>query len=112
MSLDRRTFLKLAGAQAGLLAAGARSVSAAFGAPAVGRAAPDVVVIGAGAFGGWTALHLRKLGMRVMLVDAFGTGNSRATSGDESRGVRSSHGDRTLPQGEVWTRWARFAMRR
>ena len=112
LALDRRSFIKIAGAQAGLLVAGARSIESALGAPAIGTDAPDVVVIGAGAFGGWTALSLRKMGMRVMLVDAFGPGNSRATSGDETRGVRSSYGDRTLPQGEVWTRWARQAMTR
>jgi glycine/D-amino acid oxidase-like deaminating enzyme len=107
MSLDRREFLKLAGANAGLLAAAPR-VSAASVRSA--QASPDVVVIGAGAFGGWTAFHLARMGARVTLVDAYGPGNSRATSGDETRGVRSSYG--TAPHRDVWIPWAREAMRR
>jgi glycine/D-amino acid oxidase-like deaminating enzyme len=67
-------------------------------------------VIGAGAFGGWTAYYLRRMGARVTLVDAYGPGNSRATSGDETRGVRSSYGDR--PHGVLWARWAREAITR
>ncbi|MFI5106918.1 MAG: FAD-dependent oxidoreductase, partial [Terriglobales bacterium] len=31
---------------------------------------PRIVVIGAGAFGGWTALHLLRRGARVTLIDA------------------------------------------
>jgi len=56
----------------------------------------SVVVIGAGAFGGWTALHLREMGHDVTLVDAYGPGNSRATSGDETRQIRCGYGDRLL----------------
>lgn len=52
-----------------------------------------VAVIGAGAFGGWTALFLRRLGHRVTLVDAWGPGNSRASSGGETRIFRSIYGD-------------------
>ncbi len=42
---------------------------------------PHIVVVGAGAFGGWTALFLRRQGARVTLLDAWGPGNSRASSG-------------------------------
>jgi len=49
---------------------------------------PHVVVVGAGAFGGWTAWHLVRRGARVTLVDAFGPGNSRSSSGGETRIVR------------------------
>ena len=69
---------------------------------------PEVVVIGAGAFGGWTAYHLCKLGASVTLVDEYGPGNSRATSGDETRGVRSSYGN--VPYPDLWISWARQAM--
>jgi glycine/D-amino acid oxidase-like deaminating enzyme len=69
-----------------------------------------VLVVGAGAFGGWTAFNLQRLGATVELVDAYGPGNSRATSGGETRGVRSSYGDQ--PHGLLWGRWAREAMRR
>jgi glycine/D-amino acid oxidase-like deaminating enzyme len=75
-------------------------------------ASSDVVVIGAGAWGSFTALNLRKMGAKVTLVDAYGPGNARSTSGDETRGVRSSYGDRPGAQGEVWTLWAREAIKR
>ena len=75
------------------------------------RPPADVIVVGAGAFGGWTAYYLRQLGARVRLVDAYGPGNSRATSGDETRGVRSSYGDRGV-HAELWTTWANRAIDR
>ena len=55
-------------------------------------ASPSVVVVGAGAFGGWTALMLRRRGARVTLVDAWGPGNSRASSGGETRVIRGVYG--------------------
>jgi len=51
-----------------------------------------VAVVGAGAFGGWTALHLRRRGVRVTLLDAWGPGNSRASSGGETRVIRGLYG--------------------
>ncbi|MGQ0647243.1 MAG: FAD-dependent oxidoreductase [Gemmatimonadaceae bacterium] len=48
-----------------------------------------VVVIGAGAFGGWTALSLLRAGARVTLLDAYGAGSARATSGGETRVIRA-----------------------
>jgi glycine/D-amino acid oxidase-like deaminating enzyme len=53
---------------------------------------PHIVVVGAGAFGGWTALHLLERGARVTLVDAWGPGNSRASSGGETRIMRGTYG--------------------
>ena len=104
MSVNRRSFLK--------------SVVAAPAGAALSRAAArqtakpsDVIVVGAGAFGAWTAYYLRQLGARVRLVDAYGPGNSRATSGDETRGVRSSYGDRGI-RAELWTTWANRAIDR
>ena len=44
------------------------------------------------------------------VVDAYGAGNSRQTSGGETRGVRTSYDDR--PHGLLWTRWATEAIRR
>ena len=55
-----------------------------------------VAVIGAGAFGGWTALHLRRAGHRVTLVDAWGAGNSRASSGGDTRVIRGMYGGERL----------------
>jgi sarcosine oxidase len=107
--LDRREFLKIAGVGAGALLTGCASAG-----PSVVSGRPssraNVVVVGAGAFGGWTALHLQRMGARVTLVDMYGPGNSRSTSGDESRGVRSSYGDR--PQGELWMQWANESIHR
>ena len=56
------------------------------------KAKPHVAVIGAGAFGGWTALHLLERGARVTLLDAWGPGNSRASSGGETRVMRGTYG--------------------
>ena len=117
MTVDRREFLKVATAGAGLTLAGASSAAAESEpstspkAPSViDRQAGDIVVIGAGNFGLWTALNLQRLGARVTVVDPYGPGNSRQTSGGETRGVRSSYGDR--PHGLLWARWANEAMRR
>jgi sarcosine oxidase len=51
-----------------------------------------VAVVGAGAFGGWTALYLLRRGARVTLVDAWGPGHSRASSGGETRVIRGTYG--------------------
>jgi glycine/D-amino acid oxidase-like deaminating enzyme len=59
------------------------------GVTSVRGSADHVVVVGAGAFGGWTALALLRAGMRVTLIDAWGAGNSRASSGGETRVIRA-----------------------
>src|SRR5580704_3436044 len=56
------------------------------------KSKPHIAVIGAGAFGGWTALHLLERGARVTLIDAWGPGNSRASSGGETRIMRGTYG--------------------
>ena len=53
---------------------------------------PHIAVIGAGAFGGWTALYLLRGGARVTLFDSWGPGNSRASSGGETRIIRGAYG--------------------
>jgi glycine/D-amino acid oxidase-like deaminating enzyme len=117
--VKRREFIKAAGAGTGLLlfggSAGAEGSAheLPIGRPAVrSGASPDIVVIGAGIWGSFTAYHLRRMGANVILVDAYGPGNSRSTSGDESRGVRSSYGDRPGSLGELWMLWARESMTR
>ncbi len=52
----------------------------------------NVAVIGAGVFGAWTAYQLRRAGVEVVLIDAYGAGNSRASSGGESRMIRMGYG--------------------
>jgi glycine/D-amino acid oxidase-like deaminating enzyme len=118
-SLPRRDFIKVAGSGAGMLLLGGPARAEELAQKETNRSAavrtrksPDIVVIGAGIWGSFTAYHLRKSGAKVTLVDAYGPGNSRSTSGDESRGVRSSYGDRTGTQGELWMLWARESMKR
>ena len=52
----------------------------------------DVAVAGAGVFGTWIAYQLRLAGASVLLLDAYGPGNSRASSGGESRIIRLGYG--------------------
>jgi sarcosine oxidase len=67
------------------------------GSPRLPRSsAPSVIVVGAGAFGGWTALNLVQRGARVTLLDAWGPGNSRASSGGETRTIRATYGPTPL----------------
>jgi len=61
----------------------------------------DVAVIGAGVFGAWTAYQLRRAGAEVLLIDAYGPANSRASSGGESRIIRMGYG-----QDAIYTRMA------
>lgn len=59
-------------------------------------------MIGAGAFGAWTAHHLSRAGAGVTLVEAYGPGHSRSSSGDESRILRYGYGT-----DEIYSRFAR-----
>ncbi|MGH9777130.1 MAG: FAD-dependent oxidoreductase, partial [Candidatus Acidiferrales bacterium] len=61
----------------------------------------DVVVVGAGVLGAWTAFFLRRRGVRTLLLDAWEPGHLRATSSDESRVLRCGYGERRL-----YARWA------
>ena len=81
---SRRSFLK-----------GSVVTTAAFliGSPAIARKArSSVIVVGAGAFGGWSAFQLLQRGDKVTLLDAWGPGNSRASSGGETRTIRATYG--------------------
>jgi len=117
MSIDRRDFLKVATAGAGLAITGTPAGASETAASEPRRAPfvrsgqiPDVVVVGAGAFGAWTALNLQRGGMKVTLLDQYGPANSKSASGGETRGVRSSYGDRE--QGLQWAGWAIRAMQK
>jgi monomeric sarcosine oxidase len=61
----------------------------------------DVCVVGAGVFGSWTALELRRRGRTVVLLDAYGPAHARASSGGESRVIRMGYGP-----DEIYTRWS------
>ena len=97
--MNRRTFLKTAGGGLGALTS-AREWTLDAGQRAARGAVRDVVVVGAGAFGGWTALYLQEMGVAVTLIDQYGPGNSRSSSGGETRQIRAGYGDR-----EMYTRW-------
>jgi NADPH-dependent glutamate synthase beta subunit-like oxidoreductase len=94
-TVPRRDFLRIAGLGTGaLLAGGLPSTAAAeslasLDAPQViagkARASMHVIVVGAGSWGAFTSLELRKAGHKVTLIDQYGAANSRATSGDETR---------------------------
>jgi glycine/D-amino acid oxidase-like deaminating enzyme len=65
----------------------------------------DVAVIGAGSFGAWTALQLRRAGLSVILIDAWGPAHSHASSGGESRIIRMGYG-----ADEIYTRMAQRSL--
>src|SRR5262252_7966263 len=65
----------------------------------------DMAVVGAGVFGAWTALALARRGKRVVLLEAYGPGHSRSSSGDESRIIRMGYG-----KDEIYTRWAQRSL--
>jgi glycine/D-amino acid oxidase-like deaminating enzyme len=95
MSSSRRTFLK-SSAVAGAYLIGSRALASS---------RRLIVVVGAGAFGGWTALQLLKKGAKVTLLDAWGPGNSRASSGGETRVIRATYGS-----GRIYTQMAARAL--
>jgi sarcosine oxidase len=65
----------------------------------------DVVVIGAGVFGAWTASHFARRDKRVLLIDAYGPGNARASSAGESRIIRMGYG-----ADEIYTRMSQNSL--
>jgi monomeric sarcosine oxidase len=60
-----------------------------------------IIVVGAGCFGAWTAYRLARSGHDVTLLDAYGPGNSRASSGGETRVIRMGYGAQ-----KIYTRWS------
>src|ERR1700694_2241845 len=98
--LSRRAACKL-GIATALLAAGRKVAGAVVpltahsSAPATKNqmtSKPHIAVIGAGAFGGLAALYLRRGGAQAALLDAGGPGNSRSSSGGETRVIRGAYG--------------------
>ncbi len=100
MKTTRRQFVRTAGAAA---VAAKLAPGAALGqAPAVATGSTyDVAVVGAGVFGSWIALELQRAGRRVALIDAYGAGNARSSSGGMTRVIRMGYGDF-----EIYGRWS------
>ncbi len=92
--LTRRSLLTGAGGAA-VLASGTKAMAQS------GRG-EQIVVVGAGVFGAWTAHHLRQLGHKVTLVDAHGPAHSRASSGGESRLTRAGYGRDAIYTRMAW----------
>jgi sarcosine oxidase len=65
----------------------------------------DVVVVGAGVFGSWTAWHLAKRKLKVLVLDAYGAAHARASSGGETRIIRMSYA-----ADEIYTRWSQQSL--
>ena len=71
----------------------------------VGGPSSDLVVVGAGVMGAWIALEAQRDGRQTTLIDAFGAGHPRATSGDETRIIRAAHS-----RDPFYSRWSRLAL--
>ena len=104
MKTTRREFVKSAGAAT--LGAALGPAILAGQAPAVSAGkAYDVAIVGAGVFGAWIANRLAQAGRRVALLDAYGPGNARSSSGGQTRVIRMGYGDQ-----EIYTRWSMRSM--
>ncbi len=101
--VSRRTFVGAAAvAVSASKRAGAQTPAAKPSPSRAGRDEPfDVAVVGSGVFGAWTAGRLLARGLRVALIDAYGPGSSRASSGGETRVIRMGYGS-----AEIYTRWS------
>ncbi len=62
----------------------------------------NIIVVGGGIAGSMSALHLRRRGARVTLIDRWEPGHARAASTDYNRMIRAISG-----RDEFYTRWAR-----
>jgi sarcosine oxidase len=111
----RRDFLKALAAGAAIAQMGKAAQKGADTKPmstnqtsnASARKSYDVAVIGAGVFGSWTAHALSRAVKKVVLLDAYGAANSRASSGGESRIIRMGYGP-----DELYSRWAMHSLPR
>jgi monomeric sarcosine oxidase len=104
MKTTRRDFIRTTGAGA----LGATLVPALVGSQGPGVSSGksyDVAVVGAGVFGAWIAQRLGQAGRRVALLDAYGPGNARASSGGQTRVIRMGYGDQ-----EIYTRWSMHSL--
>ena len=71
----------------------------------------EVIVVGAGVMGAWTAFYLQEQGAKVTLIDAYGPGNTRSSSGGETRILRADYGEKIIytkmvvRAHELWDKW-------
>lgn len=92
----RRQFLRVLGAL------GVSSLAVGYGGLAGARRRSfDVIVVGAGVFGIWTAYWLHRAGKRVAVIDAVGPAHSSSSSGGESRVTRFGYGEE-----QIYSEWA------
>jgi monomeric sarcosine oxidase len=96
LPISRRTVL------AGLATAGTIAGTAPVRAAVPADRPWDHIVVGAGVFGAWTAWTLRRRGARVLLVDAWGPAHARASSGGETRLIRTEYGGDALYTQMAW----------
>lgn len=77
---------------AGMAATGAVAALPGMATAQTSRKPWDAIVVGAGVFGAWTAFMLQRAGKKVLLLDGRGPANARASSGGETRMIRSAYG--------------------
>jgi len=71
----------------------------------------EIIVVGAGVMGVWTAFYLQEQGAKVTLIDAYGPGNTRSSSGGETRILRADYGEKVIytkmvvRAHELWDKW-------
>lgn len=93
--LSRRDVIK------GLATAGTVTGTSLASTKAQASSAWDFIVIGAGVFGTWIAWNLQRKGRKVLLLDAWGAAHARASSGGETRLIRTEYAADPL-----YSRWA------
>jgi monomeric sarcosine oxidase len=102
MRTTRRRFVQTAAGVVGTaLTARAGPRASTLQTPGAAGRPYDVAVVGAGVFGAWIAHQLQQAGQRVALLDAYGPGNVRSSSGGQTRVIRMGYGDQ-----EIYTRWS------
>ncbi len=111
-TMKRRKFFKIGAA--GLLTASAAPLAFAKQSKSslnIFDDSPDIAVVGSGVFGLWSAFYMQQLGAEVTLIDAYGPGNPRGSSGGESRIIRAEYGEKfiytkmNIRAYDLWLKW-------
>ena len=106
--MKRRDFIKNT---SGAIAAGSVFSSTESFANIQPSTSTEVIVVGAGVMGAWTAFYLLEKGAKVTLIDAYGPGNTRSSSGGETRILRADYGEKVIytkmviRAHELWDKW-------